>query len=70
SGRYTRHWDSAAKVPWLFDGDEFISYEDAESIELKGQYVKEHGLAGAMFWEYTEDESNVLLNALSLSLQG
>lgn len=69
SGRYTRHWDAAAKVPWLFDGDEFISYEDPESIALKGQYVKQHGLAGAMFWEYTEDQSHALLDALSLSLQ-
>lgn len=69
SGRFTRHWDEAAQVPWLFDGDEFISYEDPESIALKGQYVKQHGLAGAMFWEYTEDQSHALLDALSLSLQ-
>ena len=69
SGRYTRHWDAEAQVPWLFDGDEFISYEDPESIALKGQYAKQHGLAGVMFWEYTEDLSNTLLDALSLSVQ-
>lgn len=69
SGRYIRHWDAAAQVPWLFDGDEFISYEDPESICLKGLYVKQHALAGAMFWEYTEDPSNALLNALWDSMQ-
>ncbi len=69
SGRYVRHWDTAAQVPWLYDGDEFISYEDAESISLKGQYVKQHALAGAMFWEYTEDQTNTLLNALWESIQ-
>jgi chitinase len=69
SGRYIRHWDQAAQVPWLFDGDEFISYEDPKSITLKGQYVKQYALAGAMFWEYTEDPSNALLNALWESLQ-
>ncbi|MBM5572864.1 MULTISPECIES: glycoside hydrolase family 18 protein [Deefgea] len=69
SGRYTRHWDDQARVPWLFDGDEFISYEDPESIAGKGEYVKQHGLAGAMFWEYTEDPSHALLDALYLSLQ-
>ncbi|MBM5574639.1 glycoside hydrolase family 18 protein [Deefgea sp. CFH1-16] len=69
SGHFTRHWDESAQVPWLYDGDEFISYEDAESIALKGQYVKQHGLAGAMFWEYTEDQSNVLLDVLWQNLQ-
>ncbi|WP_027469308.1 glycoside hydrolase family 18 protein [Deefgea rivuli] len=69
SGRYIRHWDAAAQVPWLYSGDEFISYEDAESIALKGQYVQQHGLAGAMFWEYTEDQSNTLLNALWENIQ-
>nr|WP_314901772.1 glycoside hydrolase family 18 protein [uncultured Deefgea sp.] len=69
SGRYTRHWDAEAQVPWLFDGDEFISYEDPESIALKGLYAKQQSLAGVMFWEYTEDPSNTLLDALSLSVQ-
>lgn len=69
SGRYTRHWDAEAQAPWLFDGDEFISYEDPESIRLKGRYVKQHGLAGAMFWEYTEDPTHALLDALHESLQ-
>ncbi|QLG86868.1 glycoside hydrolase family 18 protein [Chitinibacter bivalviorum] len=69
SGRYTRHWDAAAQAPWLQNGDEFVSYEDRESIALKGRYAVEQQLAGAMFWEYTDDHNNALLDALYLSLQ-
>ena len=69
SGLYQEHWDEAAKAPWLFNGDEFISYENPASISLKGEYVKQHALAGAMFWEYSEDQTCDLLQALWLSLQ-
>lgn len=69
SGRFQRYWDTKAQAPWLFDGDRFISYEDRESIALKGQYVRQQKLAGAMFWELTEDHEFGLLNALYNALQ-
>ncbi|WP_410499033.1 glycoside hydrolase family 18 protein [Chitinibacter sp. S2-10] len=68
--RYTRHWDAAACVPWLFDGDEFISYEDCESIAEKGRYAVKQGLAGVMFWELSEDHEMQLLDALYDSIYG
>ncbi|WP_373974674.1 glycoside hydrolase family 18 protein [Chitinibacter sp. SCUT-21] len=64
SNRFVRHWDEAAQAPWLFDGDEFISYEDCESIERKGRYAKQLNLAGVMFWELSDDHHYALLNAL------
>ncbi|QLI80644.1 glycoside hydrolase family 18 protein [Chitinibacter fontanus] len=64
SGRFQRYWDATAQAPWLFDGDRFISYEDQESIALKGRYVRQQQLAGAMFWELTEDHQFSLLSAL------
>lgn len=63
---YKRYWDDNAKAPYLWNAEkkEFISYEDEESIVLKVKYLKQRGLAGAMFWEYSADHENKLLNAL------
>ncbi|MGU3470646.1 glycoside hydrolase family 18 protein [Paenibacillus sp. D51F] len=61
---FIRHWDDEAKAPYLFDGSTFISYEDAESLQNKARYVKEKGLAGIMFWEYSCDRTHRLLDTL------
>jgi chitinase len=55
---YTRYWDDVAKAPYLWNPTEktFISYEDEESIKIKMEYLKNRGLAGVMFWEYSADQ--------------
>ncbi len=67
---YTRYWDSAAQAPWLFNADRkiFITYDDEASIKAKCDYVKQHGLGGAMFWEYFEDKKEYLLKTLADNL--
>ena len=67
---YIRYWDEAAKAPYLWNEDEkvFISYEDAESIGHKIKYVKEKGLSGVMFWEYSDDYNTQLLDAIHENL--
>lgn len=50
---YKRYWDESAQAPWLFNGDEFITYDDPQSIRAKVQYLKEEGLLGIMSWEYS-----------------
>ena len=52
---YTRYWDGQARVPWLFDGTTFWSYEDPKSLKHKTDYVRHHDLGGIMFWELTGD---------------
>lgn len=64
-----RHWDDAAKAPWLQAGERFFSYEDEESIAHKMAFVKQQGLAGAFFWEYSEDRDGILMDALWEGLQ-
>ncbi|QUI23555.1 glycoside hydrolase family 18 protein [Vallitalea pronyensis] len=61
---YVRYWDEDAKAPYLFDGNRFITYEDAESIKEKTTYVKSRDLGGIVFWEYTYDNKGVLQHAL------
>lgn len=63
---FTRFWDKSAQAPYLWNVDSsiFISYEDGNSIKLKIEYLKEKGLGGVMFWEYTDDYESQLLNAI------
>ena len=67
---YSRFWDAQAAAPYLFSlkDSTYITYEDAESLGLKMKFVKDNGLAGAMFWEMSEDNTGVLLDALHEAL--
>jgi len=68
---YTRYWDAAASVPYLYNAEKkiFVSYEDPESLGLKCKYVLDHHLAGMMFWDYESDPSGTLLNTIDAGLQ-
>ena len=68
---YVRRWDEVAKVPWLYNAatKEWISYDDPESVRLKGEYIASQKLAGAMFWELSHDDGS-LLDALRAGLNG
>jgi chitinase len=57
---YVRYWDEEAKVPYLFNGETFISYEDKESLKRKAEYTAEKGLFGMMYWEYGCDKTHTL----------
>ncbi len=69
---YTRYWDAAASVPYLYSDEkhEFVSYEDPESLALKCAYVRRKGLAGIMFWDYTGDPTGALLNTIHTAFYG
>ncbi len=69
SPEYVRYWDDVAKVPWLYSASrkEWITYEDPQSMRHKGEYVTAQKLAGAMFWELSNDDGT-LLEALRTGL--
>ncbi|WP_440589693.1 glycosyl hydrolase family 18 protein [Pseudoalteromonas pernae] len=56
-GTYTRHYDSVAIAPWLWNEDKqvFLSMEDEQSMAAKVQYVIDQGIGGIMFWELAGD---------------
>jgi chitinase len=64
------YWDQSAAAPYLWNPESgvFISYENPKSIGLKVDYIKEHGLSGAMFWEYSNDHKQQLLDELYTQL--
>jgi chitinase len=70
NGALVRHFNDAAKVPFLFDASsgQFISYDDAESFRYKVGFLKEKRLAGAMYWEITADREGSLLDLVAREL--
>lgn len=68
---FTRYWDADAQVPYLYSQErqEFVSYEDTESLGKKCQYVISHGLGGMSFWSYFNDPSGELLGAINAGLK-
>ncbi len=63
---FTRYWDSEAKAPYLWNPDTstIFVYDDEESVAHKTDFIKARGLGGAMFWEYSSNYGEELLNAL------
>ena len=74
--KVVREWDATANAPYLciteynasgiIVGKKFITYDDAESLKLKAEYVFSEDLGGIMFWElgYEARETNDLVEAI------
>lgn len=66
---FIRYWEPDSKVPWLFNGSQFISYDDVESMGYKTSFIKSMGLGGAMIWELSQDPNKVLLSKVNNDLR-
>ncbi|MFJ6021765.1 glycoside hydrolase family 18 protein [Nocardiopsis alba] len=63
-----RFLDEEAGAYWIYDGDEWWTYDDPRVIELKGEYVRDRGLAGMMVWNLDMDAEGELVRAMDESL--
>lgn len=62
--------DNQARAHWKYNGSTFWTYDSPALITEKMRYVKEKGLGGAFFWEFSGDTSNgELVNAIRSGLQ-
>lgn len=52
----TRVFDNQTKVPYVYYKDQWISYEDIESMTLKANWVKENSFAGMMLFILNADD--------------
>jgi chitinase len=66
SNGYLRYWDNEAKSAWLYSSQSqvMITYEDAYSAMEKADYVCDNELGGVMFWEFSADWQDELLDAV------
>jgi len=64
--------------PYAYFDNQWISYDDADSLGLKAQYILDNDLAGAMLWDISFDDfdgtcgdgKNPLINVISKKLMG
>lgn len=62
---YIRYYDATAKVPYLYNGSVFISYDDPESIREKLSFAADKNLGGIMFWDFSGDKDKKLQQLIS-----
>ncbi|SNR38597.1 chitinase [Haloechinothrix alba] len=48
---------------WLYDGDEWWSYDDPAVLERKAEYITDRGLGGSMMWSLDGDDANATLTS-------
>lgn len=61
-------WDNTAKVPFILDKDGKIvfGFDNARSLSMKCDYINNHGLRGAMYWDYSgDDDKNTLRSTVA-----
>ncbi|CAG5118511.1 unnamed protein product, partial [Candidula unifasciata] len=51
-----RTFDQEQKNPYLVNGDNWVGYEDKESLDIKLQWMTGLGVAGLMFWSLDQDD--------------
>jgi len=52
------NWDATACVPYVTKGGVyFCGYDNARSIDLKGDFVHNKGMRGMMYWDYDGDDA-------------
>jgi chitinase len=56
-GGFTREWDACSSTPFLRSEatGQIITYDDAQSLELKSAYVKQSGLLGINIFDIHGD---------------
>jgi chitinase len=67
---FRRFWHPDARVPWLYKESvgTWITYDDAQSIGQKADYVRQRGLGGIMAWELGGDDGGTLVRTIHARL--
>jgi chitinase len=66
-----RYRDRKAKAPYLYNASnkQFITYDDEWSVKKKCRYVLSKKMGGVMFWEYSSDPKEYLLDEANAVLR-
>lgn len=60
---FRRYFSDSSRVPYLYDGTTFISYDDESSIAEKATFALSNGLGGVGAWELSHDREFRLLGS-------
>lgn len=53
---WTRRWESTQKVPFASSGNQWVGYDDLESINYKLDFIIRENLGGSMWWSIESDD--------------
>lgn len=56
SGEWSVVFDEEQRTPYAYKGNQWVGYDDVKSLKEKAEYVKAHGLGGAMLWSIETDD--------------
>ncbi|XP_046446089.1 probable chitinase 2 [Daphnia pulex] len=54
--KWVEQWDEIAQVPYMYNGERWVSYDNQQSVAIKARYAFNQGLAGLMIWAIDNDD--------------
>ena len=57
---YKYMWDDEAKAPVYYNDNEYVSFDNEESVTEKCKYINSNNLSGIMFWELSSDNGKLV----------
>ncbi|XP_055474134.1 chitinase-like protein 3 [Psammomys obesus] len=52
----TEAWDAAQEVPYAYQGNKWVGYDNVKSFHIKAEWLKQNNLGGAMLWTLDMDD--------------
>ncbi|WP_265522909.1 glycosyl hydrolase family 18 protein [Oerskovia flava] len=65
----TGYFDADTVSSWRYDGNQWWSFDDPQSVAAKADYIVAEGLGGGMWWDLSGNHDGTLLDALMTPLR-